>query len=97
MAKEKQTLTKAQIDAKKNDFAQAIKEEAERARSGRNTAARAFLMEIKDLVKDGFESGLSARQLAKQIYRIYNFKISEQTIRTFASSVLGIVKTKKED
>lgn len=95
-------LTKAQINAKKNELANAIKKEAERSKStSRNTAARTFLMEIKDIVRESFESGVSARQLAKQIQNVYDFKISEQTIKTFATNVLGIEvkvkETRKQD
>jgi len=58
-------------------------------------------MEIKDIVKESFESGVSARQLAKQIHNVYDFKISEQTIKTFAKNVLKIEvkvkETRKQD
>lgn len=95
-------LSKTQIEAKKNQLSKAIKDEAERSKTAsRNTAAGTFLMEIKDIVKESFESGVSARQLAKQIHNVYDFKISEQTIKTFAKNVLKIEvkvkETRKQD
>lgn len=92
----KTVLTKAQIDAKKQQLAESIKAVASKKTSGRNTAAKVFLTEIEDLVKDSFEQGLTSRQLANQIYAVYNFKISEQTIKNFAIQKLGIDPSPKK-
>lgn len=92
----KTILTKAQIDAKKQQLADSIRTVAEKKTTGRNTAAKVFLTEIEDIVKESFENGLTARQLATQIYSVYNFKISEQTIKNFAIQKLGIDPSPKK-
>ncbi len=83
-------VSKAEIHAKKDELAKAILETSKNITNKRSSPAKTFLIEIKDLVKESFEKGITARQFSKQIYSIYNFKISEQTIKNFASKELGI-------
>lgn len=83
-------VPKAEILAKKDELAKAILETSKNITNTRSSPAKKFLLEIKDLVKQSFEKGITARQLSKQIFSVYNFKISEQTIKNFASKELGI-------
>lgn len=53
----------------------------------RKTKTKEFLNSISDLLIDSTNKGVSARQLSKDIYTIYNFKISDQTIRMFITNL----------
>lgn len=79
-----------EIQAKKEELAKAIEETSKNKTNSRSSPTKVFLLEIKDLVKVSFEKGITARQLSKQIFSVYNFQISEQTIKNFASKELGI-------
>lgn len=92
MAKRK-ALTSDEINAKKEALKAKVEESKERAKTGvRSSPAMDFLREVKEIVKDALESGVSYKQLSKDIYDTYSFKVSEQSIRAFAHSALGIPK-----
>lgn len=92
MAKVKSELTSEQIASKKAELEAKINNSIEAKKMGRVSPAKKFLNEIQDLVKKAIESGVSYKQLSKDIFDIYNFKVSEQTIRSFAHNVLGVKK-----
>ena len=91
--KTKKKIDKAAIEAKKRALEEKIEKSIEAAKLGkRRSPTSEFLDEIKDVIKKALDNGVSYRQLAKDIHDVYNFKVSEQTIRAFAHSVLGIPK-----
>ena len=92
MAKRK-ALTNAEINDKKEELKGKVKESIELAKSGvRSSPATDFLEEIKEIVKEALNNSVSYKQLSKNIYDVYSFKVSEQTIRAYAHSVLGVPK-----
>ncbi len=92
MAKRK-APTSDEINAKKEELKAKVKESEEEAKSGvRSSPATDFLAEIKEIVKEALDNGVSYRQLSKDIDSVYSFKVSEQTIRAYAHSVLGVPK-----
>jgi transposase len=91
--KKKRALSKEEIEAKKEEFTKKAKEAIEEAKTGkRKSPAAIFLNEIKDIVKEMIDNGVSYTKIAKTIYDVYSFRISEQTVRAFAHSVLGVPK-----
>ncbi len=101
MAKRKE-ITSDEINAKKEELKAKVKESVKEAKLGvRRSPATDFLVEIKEIVKEALDNDVSYRQLSKDINDVYSFKVSEQTIRAFAHSALGIPKrsrnTKKEE
>jgi ArsR family metal-binding transcriptional regulator len=93
--KNKKTMNIDEINAKKNALDERINESIEQAKNGRKSPAKEFLAEISDSIKKAIDNGVSYTQLSKDIYAVYNFKVSEQTIRAFAHLVLGVPKRKK--
>jgi uncharacterized protein YjbJ (UPF0337 family) len=92
MAKRK-ALTIDEINAKKEELKGKVKESIELVKSGvRSSPATDFLEEIKEVVKEALDNGVSYKLLSKNIYDVYAFKVSEQTIRAYAHSVLGVPK-----
>jgi cysteinyl-tRNA synthetase len=92
MAKRK-ALTSDEINAKKEELKGKVKESIELVKSGvRSSPATDFLEEIKEVVKEALDNGVSYKLLSKNIYDVYAFKVSEQTIRAYAHSVLGVPK-----
>ena len=94
MAKVK-TLTHEEIEAKKDELKAKVNDSKKRALSGRSSPTKAFLTEVSDIIKDALKHSVSYKQLTKDIYDTYNFKVSEQTLRAFAQNVLGIEKQKR--
>lgn len=92
MAKVKSELTSGQIASKKAELEAKINDNIEEKKLGRISPAKKFLNEIQDLVKIAIENNVSYKQLSKDILEVYNFKVSEQTIRAFAHNVLGVEK-----
>jgi len=82
--------------AKKADLITKLKQSAEEAKNGRISPSKAFLGEVKDVVEEALDNNVSYKQLSKDIYDIYSFKISEATIRAFAYSTLGITPKKRK-
>lgn len=86
-------LTKEEIEAKKEELLQKAKQTIEEVKSGKRTSpATDFLNEIKEIVKEMLDNGVSYVRISKTIYDVYSFRVSEQTIRAFAHSVLGVPK-----
>jgi len=97
MAKAKvRQLTKEEIEAKKEAFKSKVSESEKRTSQGRPSPAKEFLKEVKDIIKSAIDNNVSYKQLSKDILDIYNFKVSEQTIRAFAHTVLGVEKRTKK-
>jgi len=94
MAKIK-TLTHEEIEAKKDELKAKVNDSKKKALVGRSSPAKDFLNEISDIIKDALKHNVSYKQLTKDIFEIYNFKVSEQTLRAFAQNVLGIAKQKR--
>jgi hypothetical protein len=88
-------LTKEEIEAKKDEFKAKVSESKKNALLGRSSPAKDFLNEISDIVKDALKYNVSYKQIAKDIFDTYKFKISEQTLRAFAQNVLGVEKQKR--
>ena len=95
MAKLKTELTSEEIAKRKDELNAKIDDSIKNKTNGRNSPAKNFLNEVKDLVKKAIENEVSYKQLSKNILEVYNFKVSEQTIRAFAHNVLGIEKKKR--
>lgn len=92
MAKRK-APTSDEINDKKEELKGKVKESIELVKSGaRSSPATDFLEEIKEIVKEALDNSVSYKQLSKNIYDVYAFKVSEQTIRAYAHSVLGVPK-----
>ena len=53
-----------------------------------------FLDEIKDIIKEYLEDGLSYRKISFAIEKTFSIRISETTIRAYAHNVLGISRKK---
>ena len=92
MAKLKTELTSEEIAKRKDELNAKIDDSIKNKTNGRNSPAKNFLNEVKDLVKKAIENEVSYKQLSKNILEVYNFKVSEQTIRAFAHNTLGIEK-----
>lgn len=88
-------LTKEEIEAKKDELKAKVSESKKKALVGRSSPAKDFLNEISDIVKDALKHNVSYKQLAKDIFDTYKFKVSEQTLRAFAQNVLGVEKQKR--
>lgn len=88
-------LTKEEIEAKKDELKAKVSESKKKALVGRSSPAKDFLNEISDIVKDGLKHNVSYKQLTKDIFDTYRFKVSEQTLRAFAQNVLGVEKQKR--
>jgi len=98
MPKIKMELTEKQINSKKEKFEERINSSIEAKKAGKTNPTKKFLMEIKSLLKKAIENGVGYKQIAKDILEVYNFKVSEQTIRTFAYNELGVEKrTRKKN
>jgi len=95
MAKIKTELSKSEIEAKKEAFKQKLNDSINNSKVGKSSPAKTFLLEIQELIKKAIDNGVSYKQLSKDILDVYNFKVSEQTIRAFAQTVLGIKKQKR--
>jgi uncharacterized protein YydD (DUF2326 family) len=92
----RKTITIAEINAKKQKLETTIAESINRAKSGsRVSPAMDFLEEIKELIENAIKNNVSYRELSKNIYDVYSFKVSEQSIRAFAHANLGIPKRSK--
>lgn len=91
------SLTKEEIEAKKEALKNKVSESKKKALVGRSSPAKDFLTEISDIVKDALNHNVSYKQLTKDIFDVYSFKVSEQTLRAFAQSVLGVKKGKKNN
>lgn len=91
MAKEK-TLSKEDIELKSKKFDEWLNKEKELMIKGRNSPAKEFLSAISNKIKEALDSGVSYNRLSKMIHEIYGFKVSEQTLRSFAQIQLGIPK-----
>ena len=92
MAKQQTKLTEEKMKEIEKKLSAKIDEEIKKVKEGRRSPAQEFLNRISHIIKKGLENGVSYRQLAKDIYSIANYKISQQTIRAFAHNVLGIEK-----
>ncbi len=90
-----QQLTKEEIEAKKDELKAKVNESKKKALVGRLSPAKDFLNEISDIVKDALKHNVSYKQIAKDIFDTYKFKVSEQTLRAFAQNVLGVEKQKR--
>ena len=88
-------LTKEEIEAKKDELKAKISESKKKALVGRSSPAKDFLNEISDILKDALKHNVSYKQLTKDIFDTYKFKVSEQTLRAFAKNVLGVSKQKR--
>ena len=95
MAKLKTELTSEEIANKITELDAKIDDSIKNKTNGRNSPAKNFLNEIKDLIKKAIDNEVSYKQLSKDILEVYNFKVSEQTIRAFAHNVLGVEKKKR--
>jgi len=95
MAKIKSELTSEEIANKIAELDAKIDNSIKNKTIGRVSPAKTFLNEIKDLVKKAIDNEVSYKQLSKDILEVYNFKVSEQTIRAFAHNVLGVEKKKR--
>ena len=95
--KKVKALTKEEIEAKKKELAKKAKETIEETKSGkRSSPATDFLNEVKDIIREMIDNGVSYVKISKTIYDVYSFKVSEQTIRAFAHSVLGVPIKKRK-
>lgn len=92
MAKLKKELSVEEIEEKKAQLKEGLNKAIEKQKRGRTSPAKEFLTQVQDLVKDSLDKGVSYRALSREIEKVYNFKITEQTIRAFAHNILGIEK-----
>lgn len=83
MASKKVILSDEQIDKKMSDFETKINNSIESKKMGKVSPAKIFLAKVTHLLKKGLENGVSYKQLSKDIYDVYSFKVSEQTVRAF--------------
>ena len=96
MAKDKKELTSEEIVKKKSELESKIKSSIMNKKQGRQSPAKKFLTEIKDLVEIAINNGVSYSQLKKDIYDTYSFKISEQTIRSYVKNNIKVNEINKE-
>lgn len=95
MAKIEKSPSTEQIKKKKQELENKIDLIIESKRMGRSSQAKSFLHEIQDVIKKAIDNGVSYSKLSAIIDETYGYKISEQTIRKFALTVLGIEKKPK--
>ncbi len=93
--KKNRVPSKQEIETKKEALLKLVNETIEKTKQGRSSPSTDFLLEIKEIIKEMIDNGVSYKKISTVIYQIYSFKISEQTIRAFAHSVLNVpVKSK---
>ena len=95
MAKRKK-ITIEEINSKKDAFNAKIEESIKLKKIGKISPTQQFLHQIKDLIKKSIDNKISYKQISKDIYDVYNFKVNEQTIRIFAYNVLNVKKKTKD-
>ena len=81
-------LSEDEIENKKSQFQEAIKKELEQ--KDIKTTAQKILYATKDIVLEARKNKISYEKIAENIKKVYNYKISTQTIRIF-------VKKQEED
>jgi hypothetical protein len=92
----RKTITIDEINAKLEKFKAVIAEDISNAKAGtRISPAMDFLEKIKETVGEALRDNVSYKQLSKRIYEVYNFTVSEQSIRAFSHANLGIPKRSK--
>jgi len=64
-------------------------------KKARISPTQIFLGEIKEVIEKAIKDDVSYAQISRDIFSVYSFKISTQTLRAFAHNVLGISKRKK--
>jgi len=96
MAKRKK-ISIEEINSKKDAFNAKIDESIKLKKRGKISPTQQFLHQIKDLIKKSRDNEISYKQISKDIYEVYNFKVNEQTIRIFAYNVLNIKKKTKDE
>jgi len=88
--KKNRVPSKQEIETKKEALLKLVNETIEKIKQGRSSPSTDFLLEIKEIIKEMIDNGVSYKKISIVIYQIYSFKISEQTIRAFAHSVLNV-------
>ena len=74
-------LSEDEIENKKSQFQEAIKKELEQ--KDIKTTAQKILYGTKDIVLEARKNKISYEKIAENIQKVYNYKISTQTIRMF--------------
>ena len=87
--------TAEEIAEKKEALKAKIEVSKESAKNGRISPTQTFLKEVEDIIKDAIENQVSFTQIAKDIYAVFNFKVSAQTIRVYAQNHLGFEKKQR--
>jgi len=87
--------TAEEIAEKKEALKAKIEVSKESAKNGRISPTQTFLKEVEDIIKDAINNQVSFTQIAKDIYAVFNFKVSTQTIRVFAQNHLGFEKKQR--
>ncbi len=84
--------TKEDIEAKKEALKNKLEESKESAKNGRISPTQKFLIDVKELIDDAVKNGVPYAQISKDIYEVFSFKVSAQSIRVFAQTHLGVEK-----
>ena len=95
MAKKNKVLTAEEIKSKLDDFKAEIEDSAENKKN-RVSPTQEFLNEIKEVIQIGIDKDVSYPQIVKDIYKVFGFKTSTQTLRAFAINELGVIPKKRE-
>lgn len=74
-------LTLEDIESKKKEFEETIKEEMSHKQL--RTTAQQILFNTKEIILEARKNKLSYQRISEKIEQIYNYKISSQTIRIF--------------
>ena len=90
MPQKKALINTKEIDKKRDILKSKLNEAIEEKKHGRLSPAKKFLSEIENEIKTALENKLSYKKISSIIYEVYNFKISEQTIRAFVRNRLNI-------
>ena len=95
MNKKNKVPTKKEIAEKLEIFEQKILETSS-SKTKRVSASNKFLLEIEDVLKIAVEKKVSFPQIQRDIFKIFKYRVSHQTIRNFAIERLGYQTQKKE-
>lgn len=86
-------LTVEQIRSKRSELKSEIKNILNSKKAnGKISQSRMLLIETQDLIKEMVDNNISYEKISQSLEKIFNFKITSQTVRRFALETLGVPK-----
>ena len=89
-------LTKQNISAKTEALKENMNQKIKDKHKPKESKELVFLRQIGSIIKDKYKEGLSYKDITRSIFEIFDIKINDYTIRTFAHIELNIPKKGEE-